>query len=167
VNRKPEEIYQFIHAEGLHVGPSFQPMLQIDLNDKEALSHLKLPKFIENTYEDYVLHPSMLTGVLQTALLNNKPGGMSSSRFIPIAVDEIIVHKKIPEECYVYTEIIDSTKTNNEIRKYNARVITTESNVVVEIKGLSLRNLTHSIEQAEEQEPKTEIKNIGSLNRQV
>ncbi len=158
VSRKPEEIYQFIHAEGLHVGPSFQPMLQIDLNDKEALSHLKLPEFIENTYEDYVLHPSMLTGVLQTALLNNKSNGMNSSRFIPIAVDEIIVHKKIPEECYVYTEILDSTKTNNEIRKYNARVITTEGNVVVEIKGLSLRNLTHSSKQTEEQESKTKNK---------
>ncbi len=155
VNRKPEEIYQFIHAEGLHVGPSFQPMLQIDLNDKEALSHLKLPEFIENTYEDYVLHPSMLTGVLQTALLNNKPNGMNSSRFIPIAVDEIIVHKKIPEECYVHTEIMDSTKTSNEIRKYNAQVITTEGHIVVEIKGLSLRNLTHSNEQTEEQGSKT------------
>jgi len=158
VNRKPEEIYQFIHAEGLHVGPSFQPMLKIDLNAKEALSHLKLPTFIENTYEDYVLHPSMLTGVLQTALLNNKPGGMNNSKFIPIAIDDIIVHRKIPEECYVYTEIINSTKTNNEIRKYNARVITIEGNIVVEIKGLSLRNLTHSSEQIEEQESQTENK---------
>ena len=151
VAREPEEIYQFIHAEGLHVGPSFQPMLRIDLNEHEALSHLKLPEFIINTYDDYVLHPSLLTGVLQTALLNNKPDGMNDSRFIPIAVDEIIVYKKIPAECYVYTEIMDSTKTNNDIKKYNAKVITTEGNIVVEIKGLSLRNLTQPSEQDKEQ----------------
>jgi len=153
--REPEEIYKFIHAEGLHVGPSFQPMIQINMNQSEALSHLKIPEFIENTYEDYVLHPSMLTGVLQTALLNNKPDGINSSKFIPIAIDEVLVHKKIPKECYVYTEIMDLKKSNNEIKKYNAKIITIEGNVVVEIKGLSLRNLTHSNEQTEEQYPKS------------
>ncbi|NOZ52779.1 MAG: SDR family NAD(P)-dependent oxidoreductase [Gammaproteobacteria bacterium] len=152
VIRESEEIYKFIHAEGLHVGPSFQPMVQINLSAREALSHLKLPEFISNTYEDYVLHPSMLTGVLQTALLNNKPEGMNNNQFIPIAIDEIVVFRKIPKECYVYTEIIDLTKKNNEIRKYNARIITTAGDVVVDIKGLSLRNLTHSNEPVEEQD---------------
>jgi len=148
--RKKDEIYKFIHAEGLHVGPSFQPMIDVYLNDREALSHLKLPDFISNTFDDYVLHPSLLTGVLQTALLNNKPGGMNSSKFIPIAIDEILVHKKIPTECYVYTETANVGRASNGISKYNAKVITVDGGVVVEIKGLSLRNLTQSTAQAVE-----------------
>ncbi|HHI92460.1 MAG TPA: SDR family NAD(P)-dependent oxidoreductase [Gammaproteobacteria bacterium] len=154
VIRKTEEIYQFIHSEGLHVGPSFQPMIQVNLSEREALSHLKLPEFIADTYEDYVLHPSMLTGVLQTALLNNKPDGINSSKFIPIAIDEIIVHKKIPKECYVHTETMSLNKENNEIKKYNASIITTDGNIVVEVKGLSLRNLTHTNEYSEAQKAK-------------
>lgn len=149
VSRETEEIYKFIHAEGLHVGPSFQPMTRIVLNETEALSHLKLPDFVSSTVDDYVLHPSLLTGVLQTALLNNKPTGITDSKFIPIAIDEITVHKKIPAECYVYTEVMRPERSNNGISKYNAKVIAMGGEIVVEVKGLSLRNLTHSNELAD------------------
>ena len=143
VTREPEEIYQFIHAEGLHVGPSFMPMLGISLNDNIAVSHLKLPDALSNTFSDYVLHPSMLTGVLQTALLNNKPFGMDNTRYIPIAVDEIVVLKKIPMECYVCTEATGVKQVNVQVRKFDAKITSMDGEVVVLIKGLSLRNLSY------------------------
>lgn len=147
VRRESEEVYQFIHAEGLHVGPSFQPMIDVVLNEDEALSHLVLQDYLLDTAANYVLHPSLLTGVLQTALLNNKPKGMDETRFIPIAIDEIVVNKKIPEESFIYTQPIDLGKANEEIRKFNAQVITPEGETVAELKGLTLRNLTPNKDQ--------------------
>ncbi|MEO3961794.1 polyketide synthase dehydratase domain-containing protein, partial [Chromobacterium piscinae] len=142
IHRRPQEIYQFIHAEGLHVGPSFMPMLNIALNEEEALSHLKLPDLISETAVDYIFHPSLLTGVLQTALLNNKPNGIEDTHFIPIAIDEIVFVDKIPSECYVYTQTKKTNKLNNGIAKFDAKIVNLEGKVIVSIQGLTLRNLT-------------------------
>ncbi len=140
--RQFEEIYRFIHAEGLHLGPSFKPMQTIVLNTDEALAHLKLPEFIGATVTDYVLHPTLLTGVLQTALLNNKPGGMDDTRFIPIAMDDVRVRKKIPPECYVYTRAVNRDNVTARVRKFDAWIATPAGEVVTTIKGIGLHNLT-------------------------
>lgn len=139
-----DEIYQLIQAEGLHLGPGFKPMLSIDLNEEEALAHLKLPRFLSETVSDYVLHPSLLTGVLQAALLNNKPGGMDDTRFIPMAMDEVWVGKKLPSECYVYTRDLNRDKAHASVRKFDAWIATPDGDVVATIKGIGLRNLTAS-----------------------
>ncbi|PCK07194.1 MAG: hypothetical protein COA42_15635, partial [Alteromonadaceae bacterium] len=63
LSRSREEVYQQIHAEGLIVGPSFMPMQSIVMNEHEALACLALPEAITDTREDYLLHPTLLTGV--------------------------------------------------------------------------------------------------------
>ncbi|MCD4503427.1 SDR family NAD(P)-dependent oxidoreductase [Chromobacterium piscinae] len=161
IHRRPQEIYQFIHAEGLHVGPSFMPMLNIALNEEEALSHLKLPDLISETAVDYIFHPSLLTGVLQTALLNNKPNGIEDTHFIPIAIDEIVFVDKIPSECYVYTQTKKTNNLNNGIAKFDAKILNLEGKVIVSIQGLTLRNLTAM--KNFPMKPSTEQKN-GSRN---
>jgi acyl transferase domain-containing protein/acyl carrier protein/NADP-dependent 3-hydroxy acid dehydrogenase YdfG len=172
INREPKEIYQFIHAEGLHVGPSFMPMLNIVLNEEEALSHLKLPDLISETSLDYIFHPSLLTGVLQTALLNNKPNGIEDAQFIPIAIDEIVFVDKIPAECYVYTQAKKTNNSNNGIAKFDAQIANLEGKVIVSIKGLTLRNLTSmkimamKLSKEEETSPKKVLREDYS-NRQV
>lgn len=142
IKRESKEIYQFIHAEGLHVGHSFMPMLDIVLSEDEALSHLILPDFISNTSKDYIFHPSLLTGVLQTALLNNKPAGMDNTQFIPIAIDEIVFIHKIPDECYVYIQARKLAGSGNDIAKFDAKISDKTGKVIACIKGLTLRNLT-------------------------
>ncbi|MBA2648593.1 MAG: SDR family NAD(P)-dependent oxidoreductase [Legionella sp.] len=141
IQRNSEEIYRFIHAEGLHVGPSFMPMIDILLNEEEALAHLKLPDFITGTASDYIFHPSLLTGVLQTALLHNKPYGMDETQFIPIAIDEIVFLGNIPVECYVYSLVRNLDHSNKEIVKFDAKVVDKDGNVILCFKGLTLRNL--------------------------
>ena len=142
--RHPQEIYAQIIAEGLHVGPTFQPMTEIYLSQKEALAHLRLPEIIANTDSDYLLHPTMLTGVLQTALLNNKPYGIDGSQFIPIGIDEILLTQKIPAVCYIYTQPHEANTNNEAIKKFEAKVLTTTGQVIAKLSGLSLRALSTS-----------------------
>ncbi len=150
ITRQFEEIYQFIYAEGLHLGPSLKPMRTIELNADEALAHLILPEVISKTVTDYVLHPTLLTGVLQTALLNNKSSGMDDTRFIPITMDDVRVQKKIPAECYVYTQALNPDLITAKVRKFNAWIVTTTGEVVVTIKGIGLHNLTATDKPASE-----------------
>ncbi|MBV7327799.1 SDR family NAD(P)-dependent oxidoreductase [Chloroflexi bacterium TSY] len=142
--RYPQEIYAQIIAEGLHVGPTFMPMTEIFLSEDEGLAHLRLPDNIAQTEEDYLLHPTMLTGVLQTALLNNKPQGIDNTQFIPIAIDEILFTQSLPAECYIYTKRHASNVQSIGMKKFDAKVLAMDGTIVATMQGVSIRALATS-----------------------
>ncbi|MEX2567685.1 MAG: SDR family NAD(P)-dependent oxidoreductase [Cyclobacteriaceae bacterium] len=144
ISRNSEELYPQIIAEGLHIGPAFMPMTRIHLNEEEALAHLKLPDIIGNTEPDYMLHPTLLTGVLQTALLNNKPYGPDGTQFIPIAIEEIQFIQAIPLECYVYSQRHPTNLSNKEIKKFDVKVLNLHGEVIAKMRGVSIRLISKS-----------------------
>ncbi|MCG8418714.1 MAG: SDR family NAD(P)-dependent oxidoreductase [Proteobacteria bacterium] len=139
--RASEAIYAQIIAEGLHVGRSFMPMIDVALSEDEALAQLRLPRPITATHADYTLHPTLLTGVLQTALLNNKPHGAGHSKYIPMAIDEIVFSEPIPAECYVHSTPHSANLDNTDIRKFDARIADAQGRVVAVASGISLRRI--------------------------
>jgi len=141
LSRERDEVYQFIHAEGLHVGPSFMPMQNIWLSRDEALAFHQLPSNILLTHRDYYLHPSLLTGVLQTALINNKYDGMDNTRYIPMGIDEITVFSPMPTSVYIHTIADAINSSNQKISKFDAYVVDEDGVVCVVVRGLTLRNL--------------------------
>ena len=140
--RYPKEIYPQIIAEGLHVGPTFMPMVEIVLNEQEALAHLQLPGSIEETASDYVLHPTMLTGFFQTALINNRYHAGDPARYIPIGIDELELLAPLSQKAfYVYSTIIPVPKEGSSVRKFNICVCDSEGVVCWKLKGFSLKAL--------------------------
>ncbi|MEE9355676.1 MAG: SDR family NAD(P)-dependent oxidoreductase [Methylococcaceae bacterium] len=136
----PEQIYQQIIAEGLHVGPTFMPMQQILLGHSEALSTLALPTSIEETVDDYVLHPSLLTGVFQTALISNRFDNEDSAHFIPISIDELEIMAPITDKCYIYSK---AHTTNANIRKFDLVVCRKDGLIAAKLQGFSIRALNN------------------------
>ncbi|HEX6161709.1 MAG TPA: SDR family NAD(P)-dependent oxidoreductase, partial [Thermoanaerobaculia bacterium] len=147
--QKPERIYAQIHGEGLMVGPTFEPMSEIFLNDDEALAMLALPEEIGATAGDYVLNPALLTGAFQTALISNRRVSGNSRQYIPIGMDELEVLAPIPAECCIYSRPRAANARNEEMRKFDVEICRTDGTVVVRLKGFSIRALkTESHSQA-------------------
>jgi polyketide synthase PksM len=136
----PEKIYAQIHGEGLIVGPTFQPMTQIFLNDDEALAVLELPEEIRSTIGDYVLNPALLTGAFQTSLISNRRG-RTSRQYIPIGMDELEVLAPIPAECLIYSRPRPANARNEEMKKFDVDICQFDGLVVVRLKGFSIRAL--------------------------
>ncbi|SCW49801.1 Acyl transferase domain-containing protein [Paenibacillus tianmuensis] len=134
-----EQVYQQIHAEGLIVGESFMPMQEMVLNEQEALATLELPEMIADTYEEYLLHPTMLTGVFQTALINNRFHGDDERDFIPIAIESLEMWGIVPRRCHVYSEVSPKTKNNPDIKKFNLTVCDEEGRVVARLVNFSIK----------------------------
>ncbi|MDK8180307.1 SDR family NAD(P)-dependent oxidoreductase [Paenibacillus sp. UMB4589-SE434] len=134
-----EQVYQQIHAEGLIVGESFMPMQEIVLSESEALSTLKLPENIDGTYDDYLLHPTMLTGVFQTALINNRYHGDDDRDFIPVGIDCVEMIGIIPRQCHVYCEMNLKTKDNPDIKKFNLKVCGEDGVVAARLTNFSIK----------------------------
>ena len=60
--------YRLFKEKGLQLGPGFRVIRELYSNETEVLSLLKLPEELEHGFEDFVLHPSLLDGVLQSGI---------------------------------------------------------------------------------------------------
>ncbi|OLT25753.1 hypothetical protein BJF83_22700 [Nocardiopsis sp. CNR-923] len=135
-----DAVYAQILAEGLHVGPTFHPVIEARVSRERAFTRLRLPESIRGTFGDYTLHPTLLTGVLQTALLNNKPDGPDGTRFIPMGVDMLRVRGVIGPDCTVTTWRTSNSGASG-IAKFDAVVQGPDGAVVAEVGGVSLRRV--------------------------
>ncbi len=146
----PDEVYQQIIAEGLLVGSTFKPMQQILLNKGEALATLALPASIRNTLDDYVLHPTMLTGVFQTALVSNRYNEANqSAHFIPMGIDELNIFAPVTDRCFIYSK---AKKNNADLKKFDLLVCNEDGRIAVSLKGFAIRALKQGIGQEARQQ---------------
>lgn len=103
LSRSRSDVYRQIHAEGLHVGSSFMPMTEIVLSPEEALARLDLPAEVADTWSDYLLHPSLVTGMFQTALIHNRVQDTEAGEFIPVAIGCVRIFAPVPASCLVHS----------------------------------------------------------------
>lgn len=147
----PDEVYKQIIAEGLHVGSTFKPIQKILLNKGEALATLVLPDSIKETLDDYVLHPTMLTGVFQTALISNRFNDENqSAHFIPVGIDELEIFASVTDRCLTYSK---AHKSNADLKKFDLLVCREDGLIVVSLKGFAIRALknAHRVETQKQQ----------------
>ncbi len=142
----PDEVYPQIIAEGLHVGPTFMPMSEIQLGQGVALAHLELPKDISDTDGDYILHPTMLTGVFQTALISNRYDKENTSRqYIPISIDEISLYGSVEGTCFVVSKASERNPKNKQLKKFDLSICSDNGEVLVKLTGFSIRALRETV----------------------
>ncbi|MFL0804912.1 MAG: SDR family NAD(P)-dependent oxidoreductase [Agarilytica sp.] len=144
----PDTVYPQIIAEGLHVGPTFMPMSEILLGKGEAMARLHMPTDISDTHGDYVLHPTMLTGVFQTALISNRYDKENTSRqYIPISIDEIALYGPIGPRCIVVSKASERNPKNKQLKKFDLSICADNGEVLAQLSGFSIRALKESAQQ--------------------
>ncbi|CAM2067526.1 SDR family NAD(P)-dependent oxidoreductase [Sulfidibacter corallicola] len=137
--RTRAQIYEQIHAEGLKVGSSFMPIESMVLNEHEALAYMALPEEVTDTWEDYLLHPSLLTGVFQAALINNRFHGDDAREFIPIAIERVTIKAPIAKQCYVHSQVQPQTKANPNLKKFNVAVCDAAGRLLVGLEDFAIK----------------------------
>lgn len=134
-----EQVYKQIIAEGLHVGSTLMPMHEIYLNEDETLAKFKIPDEIKETLPHYVLHPSLLTGVYQAALISNRSINHDDLFYIPVGIDELEIMEAFPAEYYVYTRAAKKNTNASAFKKYDIDVCKTNGQVIIKLKGFSIK----------------------------
>ena len=64
----PSNIYRAYSRMGIHYGPSHQGITTVLLGEKQLLAKLNLPASLSPGQNDYLLHPSLMDGALQSAI---------------------------------------------------------------------------------------------------
>ncbi len=82
---------------GITYGPGFQSIKTLSYNEKEALSRIELPSELEERFSDYVLHPSLMDGALQTVMGLMVSTANDNTLYLPFSMGEVEIIKQIRE----------------------------------------------------------------------
>jgi polyketide synthase PksN len=135
-----EECYDNFAQGGLNLGYSFKSIQKIYVNEKVALSKIQLPKKLEKGYPDYVLHPTIMDGALETAIaiLGNEQKD-NKKILLPAGMGEIHIYDKIPTVCYSIVEVEKSSVTDDESAEFCVKITDLEGNVCVIVRHFCLK----------------------------
>jgi hypothetical protein len=142
---RPEEgaaFYQRLRKYGLNYGPSFQTIQEVYSNGAFALSKLKMADHLKGDFGQFILHPSMIDGALQTTA--GLAGGLeSAATHLPFALDEIDILHPVRQICYAHAEFAGSPEPNHSgVKKFNIHLLNESGDVLVKFRNLFVRVLT-------------------------
>jgi polyketide synthase PksL len=135
------EYYSRFTKHGLNYGPSFQTIQEIYIGDSFALSRLKLPDHLKDDFGQFLLHPSMIDGALQT-VGGLVAGQTSAFPHLPFALDELDLLHPVRQTCYAYVEFAGPREQNHvDVRKFNIRLLNESGDVLINFRNLIVRAL--------------------------
>jgi len=140
-NRCPEswdqaKCYRLFQAVGLSYGPGFQSIQALYRNDTEALSRLVLPASLQSGFNDFVLHPTLMDGALQTVI--GLMGSSTSGTPLPFALAEVSLIKPLPEQCFSYVTLTPESRDLN-VKKFHLWFVDDRGQVLLKLKDFSVR----------------------------
>jgi acyl transferase domain-containing protein len=131
--------YRKFSDYGLQYGPSFQTLQEIYINGAFALSKLKIPDHLKGDFDQFILHPSMIDGALQT-IAALAGGADSTTPHVPFALDEVEIVHPLSQTCYAYAEYADSQmRDHTGARKFNIRILSESGNLLIALRNLYVR----------------------------
>ena len=131
-----ESCYEVFHSLGFDYGPSFRVIQELVYSEREVLARLELPGSQRNGLKDFVLHPSLLDGALQSGLWLMDVETVSRTRYLPFALGEVRIAGSLSRVCYAH--VTPSSRQAN-IRKFTVRLLDEAGRVLVLIKDYSAR----------------------------
>lgn len=135
------EFYSRFAQAGFNYGPAFQVIESVTLDQTSALSKLRLPGCLASEFEQFVLHPSIVDGALQTvvALVDSLESG---TPFLPFALDELVLLRPLTSVCYAYAQATGSKGGSQAgIRSFDIQILSESGYTLIELNGFCVRPL--------------------------
>jgi acyl transferase domain-containing protein/acyl carrier protein len=145
---EPESVYAACAHMGLVYGPAFQAITGIYQGSGEFLVQLRLPGTVKETLGDYVLHPSLMDGVLQAAVGLIGVGSKSTKPRLPVALDLLRIVSPCTPEMIAWVRYAPGSQVRDEVVKLDIDLCDERGEVCIELRGLSSRALSKEIGRA-------------------
>lgn len=137
-----DQCYQRFSLFGFSYGPAFRTIEELRIGEGMALSRLVLKEELHRDFDQYILHPCLIDGALQT-VIGIADGEGSSIPHLPFAVDEVELVRPLSHPCYVYVEHSESDGAENQMMKqFHIRLLNEKGEVLVRINNFYVRALT-------------------------
>jgi polyketide synthase PksL len=135
-----DECYRQLESFGFHYGESFRTLQELHIGDGFALSRLSLADARGADFDQYLLHPSLVDGALQT-VLGLAGGGEARTPYLPFALGAVQILQPLPRHCFVLAEPAVPGSAPSEIRRFNLRLLNAGGEVLVKLNDFCVRAL--------------------------
>lgn len=145
-----DEVSALYAAAGFSFGSAFNVVNEIQKSDTEALAHLSLPAELEAASADYVVHPSLLNGALQTMQMLWLPKG---AYLLPETIAEVRVFAPLEHSMYAWVRVTSEGFVANAdlaTATVDIDLLKTDGNVCVQLRGVQVARPIFNAEQADE-----------------
>ena len=134
-----ERYYRIFQELGFDYGPTFRVIESVAIGDGCAMARLALDPSLSKDFEQYVLHPTLIDGALQTvvALLASEEGGVPH---LPFAIDEIEILGSLTPHCHVLVERAGDAQGSG-ILQFNIHILSESGESLVKITHFYVRAL--------------------------
>ncbi len=133
--------YNLFKKFGFNYGNSFRTIQEFHSNGSFAISKLKLADSLRNEFDNFILHPSIMDGALQSVigLVNDTD---SATPYLPFALDEVEILRPLIHTCYAYVEFANEENRNkSDIKKFNIKLLNETGDILVNMKNFYVRAL--------------------------
>jgi acyl transferase domain-containing protein/NADPH:quinone reductase-like Zn-dependent oxidoreductase/acyl carrier protein len=124
-----KDFYPSGKERGLSLGPSFQVIKEAFRNETESLSLIELPFNVKNGFSDFGLHPSLIDGSLQTALIGIK----SDTLYIPFSLGEVEILNPLTDVCYIYSKQKRVRDTSDNVVEFDILILSKAGQILTKI----------------------------------
>src|SRR6266850_5322583 len=156
---EPSGLYAAFARMGLIYGPSFQGITTIHRGSNQVLAELRLPKTVEDTPGDYVLHPSLMDSALQAAVgLIDGLSELSNEPRLPFALESLRIVSACTPEMVAWVRYSPGSQAADKVVKLDIDLCDERGNVCVQMHGFSSRVLSKELSATA-----TQSRAIGSL----
>jgi hypothetical protein len=97
-----------------------------------ALSRLSLAEELKDDFDQYILHPCIIDGALQT-VIGIARGAESDTPYLPFALGEVEILRPLTQTCYAYVEHAASDSTSSDVKQFNIRLLSESGDVLVKL----------------------------------
>lgn len=134
------QCYEQYHKIGLHLGPSFRVLKDIYVNETEVLAKLILPEDLEDSSDEFMLHPSIMDGCLQSAIGFSLLNKTDPILYVPFSMGEVHILHALPKICYAHLNLLPNRPSaHTENRNIDASIFDENGNRLIKMKDISAR----------------------------
>ncbi len=135
------EYYSLAREQGFQYKKSFRVIQKLFYNESTALSLMELPKFCYENFHDFVLHPSLMDGALQTigAIVTHEYGENHPS--LPFSLKKLKLINPLTPQCYVYATKKQVHKTKTTTTTFDIQITDKKGSPLILMETFSLRSM--------------------------
>lgn len=135
---KGSHLYNLLENGHITLKDSFQSVVDVYANANEALAYIELPAHLQNEYEEYIFHPTILDGVFEAAIMLVNKGEDDTSVALPYKFSRMVVYNEIPPNCISYLKKSDSRSDANI---FDVCIAKEDGEIVAEITGFTFKEI--------------------------
>ncbi len=139
-------IYKTFSNMGIHFGLSHQGISVIHKGEKQLLAQLNLPDVIDNTFNDYVLHPCLMDSAIQAFIgLIIDRSELLNQPLLPFALKTLRVISACKKEMMAWVRYSSGSSPEDKIIKFDIDLCDMDGNVCVQMQEFTSRVLEGKI----------------------